>query len=150
MKEINLIDLLSKLIRDYEKMYETMVFEFEVKKKNNTFVTTNVDQKILKLLKVSPNSIIGRAIDDFPVNKESKKKLLAITEKAWTGKVMIYYDIAFTNKDILFVCSIKPIIKNGKIDKLEGHCAILDGKDFKGYLWIMINSSSQLSNNFHG
>jgi len=132
MKEINLIHLLSNLIRDYEKMYETMVFE--VKKKNNTFVTTNVDQKILNLLKVSPNSIIGKTIADFPVNKESKKKLLAITEKAWTGKVMIYYDVVFTNKDILFVCSIKPVLKNGKIEKLEGRCAILDGKDFKGYL----------------
>lgn len=132
MREINIVNLISKLIKDYEKVHGIM--KFEVKKIDHTFVFTNVDQKLLNFLKISQDCIVGKTLSDLPINKDSVKKLPAIYEKAWNGEEMFDYKVFSTNKDIVVVYTIKPVLKSGKTDKLEGHCVLLDAKDFKGYL----------------
>ena len=49
-------------------------------------------------------------------------------EKAWNGDKMVVFDF-FPNMEKTLVYSLKPILKNGKTDRLEGHCAVLDFKD---------------------
>lgn len=131
MKIIDLSSLLSKLIKDYEKVYGMQTFE--IKKINNFFVFTNINPNVSESFKnYNCNFVTGKTITDFPIGKESKEKLLSIFEMAWSGKETTNFDF-FLNRDLLVVYSLKSIQKNGITDKLEGNCLVLDGNEFSDF-----------------
>ena len=130
MKEINLVHLLSMLIKDYEKVYG--ITKFIIKKIRNNFIFTDINENLLDILNISRNYVVGKTLDDFSVREDSKKKALAMYEKAWNGDKMVVFDF-FPDLEKILVYSLKPILKNGKTDHLEGHCAVLGFKDHEEY-----------------
>ncbi|MBM7655871.1 hypothetical protein [Neobacillus cucumis] len=130
MEKIDLTRLLSKLITDYEKVHGMQTFE--VKKVNNLFVHININQNIIESFKkfsLNCNFVDGITLFDFPIRKEIKEKMLSIYEIAWNGKEITNFEFLI-DWEIIVVYSLKAIQKNGRTDRLEGHCVSLDGKNF--------------------
>ena len=68
MKEINLVHLLSMLIKDYEKVYG--ITKFIIKKIENKFIFTDINKNLLDILNISRNYVVGKTLDDFSVGKD--------------------------------------------------------------------------------
>jgi hypothetical protein len=130
MHEISIIHLISMLINDFEKVHgET---RFEVKKINNSFTFTNVNQKMLDTIKLKREGIIGKTCSDLPIKRDLADKLPDIFHKAWNGQEMLTFLSPYTNENVCLVVAIRPILKNGKTDRLIGCCAPIDVKQLGG------------------
>lgn len=125
MKKINIVHLISKLIKDYEKVHGVTLFE--VKKNDSQFEFLYADQKLLDVLQISSNCVVGKTISALPLSEDFKKKLQVNFEKVWNGEEMVEYEF-FSNNETIVVYSLKAVLKNGKTYRLEGHCALLDKK----------------------
>ncbi|MFJ5760232.1 hypothetical protein ACIQAA_14100 [Neobacillus sp. NPDC093182] len=130
MREINLVHLMSMLIRDYEKVCGRA--RFEIKKIDGTFTLIDIHQKLLDLVNLQRNNLIGKKISDLPIKRDWTEKLLSIFEKAWKGKETIYYLFPPTNDNIFLVVQLEAVVKNGVIDRIEGCCVPLESKELKG------------------
>jgi hypothetical protein len=81
--------------------------------------------------------IVGKTLLDLPIRKDLAEKLPAIYEKAWKGKERVNFLFPETNKNVLLVIAIRPVLKNGKTDKLIGCIAPIDVKELDGhYLFL--------------
>ena len=130
MKEINLVHLMSMLIKDYEKVNGRA--RFEIKKNDDTFILIDIHQKLLDLGNLQRNDFIGKKISDLPIKRDWTEKLLSIFEKAWKGKETIFYLSPQTNDNIFLVVQLEAIVKNGEIDRIEGCCTPLESEELKG------------------
>ena len=128
MKEINLSSILYKLIENYGKLYG--IKKFEVKKIGNNFVHTDISENLLKSITIST---VGKTLYDLPINKKSEERMVSFYEMAWAGEKVINYEV-FLEHEIISVFSLEPILKDGKTDRLEGHCVLFNTKEFEGLL----------------
>jgi hypothetical protein len=126
MSEINIIHLISMLINDFENVHGKT--RFEVKKINNSFIFTNVNQNMLDTLKLKREDIIGKTCSDLPIERNFAQKLPSLCDKAWNGQEMLTFLSPFTNENICLVVALRPILKNGKTDKLIGFCVPMEIK----------------------
>ncbi|MFJ5760231.1 hypothetical protein ACIQAA_14095 [Neobacillus sp. NPDC093182] len=130
MREIDIASLVSKLIDDYEKVNGRM--QFEVQKMDNSFTYTNVDQKLLDILNLNQNDIIGKSLIDFPINQDNTEKLTAIFNKALNGQKVVFFLTPNTNENVCLVVTVRPVKKEGNKDRLIGSCVPIDIKHIEG------------------
>lgn len=126
MTKINLIHMLSLLIREYEIIHGKT--NFEIIKNNNTFIFTKIDPKLLDILELKQINVIENACPDFLLKNHLAENLPDIFDIAWKGKEMIYYLLPKKNKNVVILINLKAIQENGKTVKLEGHCVPIETK----------------------
>ncbi|NWQ42648.1 hypothetical protein MLOOGBEN_18260 [Bacillus sp. EB106-08-02-XG196] len=131
MHEISVTHLISMLINDFENVHDKT--RFEVKKINNSFIFTNVNHMMLDTIKLKREDIIGKTCSEFPIKRDLADKLPAIYDKAWNGHEMLQFLFPITNENVCLVVAIRPILKNGKTDRLIGCCVPINVKQLGNY-----------------
>ncbi|WP_456273225.1 ATP-binding protein [Bacillus sp. AK031] len=81
------------------------------KKKNNRFVHTLIDGKLLYRAGLNPDQFTGRYLEDIPLTEEEYGYHLKHYEKAWNGSE-VTYESCFRDRTIL--SSLMPVKKGGK------------------------------------
>lgn len=134
MIEINLAKILYKLIEDYGNIHG--VKKFQVKKIGSKFVHTDINENLLKNITICT---VGKTLSDLPINKDSEKRMISFYKRAWGGEKVVNYQV-FLEHEITSVFSLEAILKDGKTDRLEGHCILINAKEFQAYLPSNITS----------
>jgi hypothetical protein len=121
-KSVNLVSLIRKLIKEYEKNHEKLIFSF--KKKDNHFVFLDINEKLLEVLNLKASDIIGRTLSDIRnLIGNYYEDVGHNYDKAWQGQPIFYYGSSASSPDILFVVSLNPVIdENGNVHQVNAHC----------------------------
>src|ERR1700730_2162531 len=91
-----------------------MVYKFI--KIENAFIHTMIEGELLYKLGFMRKDIIGKTLTDFYPFEYANNKL-AFYEKAWSGENVFYES---TIDDTYYLCSLKPILENGKTVEVVG------------------------------
>lgn len=127
---IELTSVLQKLIYEYEATFGHL--HFTLKRKEQQFVFSSINQKLLDKAKISEDAI-GKTLDELRyVTGDFYEYIYANFIKAFQEKTIIYYFSPATNQDIYLIVLLEPwITRDGEIDHIEGRCAALSKSDFE-------------------
>jgi hypothetical protein len=130
LREIDIASLVSKLIDDYEKVNGRM--QFEVEMMDDSFTYTNVDQKLLDIVNLKRNDIIGKTSLDYLINQDIAEKLTSQFNKALNGQKVFFFLKPYTNENVCLVVTVRPVKKEENKDRLIGSCVPIDIKHIEG------------------
>ncbi|MBY6037578.1 hypothetical protein KUV80_12985 [Fictibacillus nanhaiensis] len=128
-KSINLVSLIRKLIREYEKKHETLYFSFI--KRNNEYIYIDINDNLLELLRLKATDVIGKSL----YNNQNflgtySDEIFNNYEKAWQGDPIFYYLTPASNTEIFLIISLDPILnENGNVNRVDAHCVQLNKSD---------------------
>ncbi|RWS40192.1 hypothetical protein EKA14_23985 [Bacillus mycoides] len=124
-KDIDLTIVLCKVIKVYREMYGEMIFKF--RRKNNDFIYTDIDPRLLKLIGLKREEFINKSPRGIFTRRETVDKLLDMYREAYEGTKVIYC-ILDPMKNV-YVISLKRKMKNKAVEEVYGRCIIITADD---------------------
>ncbi|WP_335869572.1 ATP-binding protein [Bacillus sp. 2205SS5-2] len=91
-------------------------FVFKFIKKENRFIHTFCEGKLLEKMNLSPELILGKSLDDIIPHPQAEQKS-AIYEEAWSGSVTNYEGHI---NDIYYMATLTPYKKNNRVVEVIG------------------------------
>lgn len=114
--------LVKKLITEYERTNQSLLFT--IKKKNDVFIFSWINEALLNLINVKEEAIVGTPVheNDY-IAGESYEYVMNNIKKAWEGQDVLYYFVPETNNEVYLLISLVPAFDDfTNVLSLNGSC----------------------------
>lgn len=119
-KQIELKNVLKKMIRSYAAEHGEMIFK--VVKVKDQYLFSAANTKLLQAINLNEKDVVGSSIYNGRLPAEDMKYAYDI---AFNGQEIFYYFFPPLASDIFLVVYCEPIFLNGSVVEIKGHCASL-------------------------
>ncbi|MGM0806848.1 MAG: hypothetical protein ACQET8_19045 [Bacillota bacterium] len=126
-------NLYKEMLHSYKNEFGEM--KFRARKINDDCIVTYANRKLLEVMNLDEDDVVGSSISDNKLSSEEMKKAY---DMAFKGNEVFFYFFPQSAPEVFLFVFCEPFIEDGYVTEVIGHCASLKNQE-EGMIGELLN-----------